>query len=60
MFNNFRSLFIAFLAGLVLTMAGIVLRSMDIPYAGFLISTMMIAQAIALVGMIVLLIRKRR
>lgn len=60
MFNNFRSLFIAFLAALLLTMSGIVLRSLNVPYAGFVISTMMIAQAIALVGMIVLLIRKRR
>lgn len=60
MLNNFKYLFIAFIAGLVLTMVGVLLQFLAVPGAGFLISSMLMAQALALVWMIVLLFRKRR
>ncbi len=60
MFNSFKYLTVAFFAAMLLTVVGVALRFMNVPVAGFLISSMLMAQAVALVAMIVLLFRKRR
>jgi hypothetical protein len=59
MFNNFKYLMVAFFAAMLLTLVGVALRFMHVPIAGFLISSMLMAQAVALVAMIVLMFRKR-
>ncbi|HEY1023886.1 MAG TPA: hypothetical protein VGE26_01875 [Sphingobacteriaceae bacterium] len=59
MFTNCKYPLVAFIAALVFTIAGTLLRSFGVPGASLMISTMLMAQGIAIIWMIVLLIRKR-